>query len=118
MLPIGNSLLVNQTLSFILHKARLKSILGTANSGVEIKILLPKISDGHKVQMACLSYVEELLANNVLVIFYKKGMVHSKYMIVDSTISTLCTANLDKLSFNINAEVYEFIFYETKSFDL
>jgi len=103
---------------FIPNEAILKAILVTAKSGVDVKILLPKVSDGHMVQMACLSYVEELLLNNVRVFLFKKGMIHSKYMVVDSSMSTLGTANLDERSFNINSEVNAFIFNEEKSLEL
>ncbi len=103
---------------FIPNEAILKSILVTAKSGVEVKLLLPKVSDGYMVQMACLSYVEQLLENNVHVFLYKKGMIHSKYMVVDEEISTLGTSNIDERSFNINAEVNAFIFNKEKSLEL
>lgn len=103
---------------FIPNEAMLRSILITAKSGVEVKILMPKVSDGYMVQMACLSYVEQLLENNVRVFLYNKGMIHAKYMVVDVKVSTLGTANLDERSFNINAEVNAFIFDQEKSMEL
>ncbi|HPA23143.1 MAG TPA: cardiolipin synthase [Ferruginibacter sp.] len=103
---------------FIPNEAILKAILVTAKSGVQVKILMPKVSDGYMVQMACLSYVEQLLENNVQVFLYKKGMIHAKYMVVDEEICTLGTANLDERSFNINSEVNAFIFDKVKSLEL
>ncbi|MBP7400862.1 MAG: cardiolipin synthase [Chitinophagales bacterium] len=103
---------------FIPNEAILKAILITAKSGVEVKILLPKVSDGYMVQMACLSYVDQLLENNVRVFLYKKGMIHSKYMVVDGNISTLGTTNIDERSFNINAEVNAFIIDVEKAGEL
>lgn len=103
---------------FIPNEAILKAILVTAKSGVQVKLLMPKVSDGHMVQMACLSYVEQLLENNVQVFLYKKGMVHSKYMVVDEELCTLGTTNLDERSFNINSEVNAFVFDREKSIEL
>ncbi len=103
---------------FIPNEAILKSILVTAKSGVDVKIIMPQSSDGYLVQQACLSYIEVLLENNVRVFLYTKGMIHSKTMVVDSRVCTLGTANIDERSFNINSEVNAFIFDERKSKEL
>ena len=103
---------------FIPNEAILEAIKVTAKSGVKVKIILPRSSDGYFVQKACLSYVQQLLENDVKVYFYTRGMIHSKYMVIDGMICTVGTANMDERSFNINAEINAFIFNESKSKEL
>jgi cardiolipin synthase len=57
-----------------------------------------------------MSFIPELLENDVKVYLYQKGMVHSKVIVVDDEICTLGTANMDYRSFDNNAEVNVFFF--------
>src|SRR5690606_12002397 len=56
------------------------------------------------------SYIEELLEAGVKVYFYLGGFLHSKYLIVDDSFSTVGTTNLDFRSFETNFEVNAFIY--------
>jgi len=93
---------------FIPNSSILTAMKVTAKSGVKVKLLLPGESDTMLVQAASLSYVRELLENDVEVYLYEKGMYHGKMMVVDEEISSVGTANMDYRSFDNNAEVNAF----------
>lgn len=88
---------------FIPSKDILNSIKQAANRGVDVKILLPHIPDKKIIQYANRSYYNELLKSGVRVYEYKKGFIHSKYMVSDN-ISLVGTANLDYRSLYFNFE--------------
>ncbi len=90
---------------FIPNESVLTALKTSAKGGVKIIILLPAESDSIFVHSASLTYIGELLRNDIQVYVYKKGMVHSKVMIIDEELSTIGTANLDYRSFDNNAEV-------------
>jgi cardiolipin synthase len=52
-----------------------------------------------------LTFLGELLRNDIEVYLYKKGMIHSKVMVIDEEVCTIGTANMDYRSFDNNAEV-------------
>ena len=93
---------------FIPNSSILTAMAVTAKSGISVKLLLPGKSDSFFVQAASLSYVDELLENDIEVYLYEKGMVHSKVMVVDGQICSIGTANMDYRSFDNNAEVNAF----------
>lgn len=95
---------------FIPNSSIMTAMAVTAKSGISVKLLLPGKPDTFFVHAASLSYVDELLENDIEVYLYEKGMVHSKVMIVDSRLCSIGTANIDYRSFDNNAEVNAFFF--------
>ncbi|MDD4141579.1 MAG: cardiolipin synthase [Bacteroidales bacterium] len=81
------------------------AIQNAALSGVTVKIIIPEISDNKIVTDAARSYVEGLLSANVQFFMYTKGFIHSKIMIVDDSLSTVGSTNLDYRSFSSNYEM-------------
>ncbi len=81
-------------------------------SDVDIKLLVPGVSDSFIVNATSNSYYEELLAIGVEVYKYEKGFVHAKTMVCDGFVSTVGTTNLDQRSFDLNFEVNAFVFDE------
>lgn len=81
-----------------------------ARSDIEVKLIVPKVSDSWIAQYATNSYLERLLEAGVQVYHYTKGFVHAKTMVVDGVFSTVGTANMDYRSFNINFEVNALIY--------
>jgi cardiolipin synthase len=76
-----------------------------ALSGVDVRILVPGISDSFTVNAAARSYYKELLKVGVKIYLYQKGFVHAKTMVVDEILAVVGTANMDIRSFDINFEV-------------
>ncbi len=91
-------------------KSILSALEMAALSGVDVRIIIPEKSDVITPKWSSFSYVEELLEAGVKVYFYEKGFTHSKFMIVDSVLSTIGTTNLDFRSLETNFEVNAFIY--------
>lgn len=103
---------------FIPNESILTALKTSAKSGVKVRILLPKKSDTRFVHAASLTYIAELINNDIEVYLYTKGIVHSKVIIVDEELSTVGSANMDYRSFENNAEVNAFFFDEEVSREL
>jgi len=71
--------------------------------GVDVRIILPSISDHALVQWATMSFVEDLLLYGIRVYQYKAGFLHAKVMIIDDKV-IVGTANFDVRSFYNNFE--------------
>ncbi|WP_226063599.1 cardiolipin synthase [Kaistella polysaccharea] len=74
-------------------------------SGVEVKLLVPGISDSYLVNAAAKSYYTDLLKAGVKIYLYQKGFVHAKTLVIDRELAMVGTANLDYRSFDLNFEV-------------
>lgn len=81
-----------------------------AQSGVDIRLLVPYKSDSRVVDAASRSYFKELLNSGVKIYRYKKGFIHAKTLAIDDQLSTIGTANLDYRSFDLNFEVNALIY--------
>ena len=80
-------------------------ILGAAASrGVDVRLLLPGLSDVPLIRHAGHGYFEELLARGVRVFEYRGAVLHSKTMVADELVTVVGSTNLDFRSFRFNAE--------------
>lgn len=89
----------------------LLAIKHAALSGVDVRLIVPEISDSKFVNAAAYSYYDEILSAGVRVFLYEKGFIHAKTMIVDEELSMVGTANMDvrshEMNFEVNAIVYD-----------
>ena len=90
---------------FIPNDSILKAMQVSALSGVKISLMMTGIPDKRPPFWAAETYFETLLESGVRIYQYKKGFLHSKYLVVDREISTVGTCNMDIRSFHINFEV-------------
>lgn len=90
---------------FIPVETVLNAIKQVALSGLDVRLMVPKSGDSAIVNAAAYSYYEELLENKVRILFYTKGFIHAKTMIVDGNFSCVGTANMDVRSQELNFEV-------------
>lgn len=83
----------------------------SALSGIDVRIIVPGISDAITPKWATNSYIEELLVAGVKVYFYRAGFTHSKVIVVDNVFASVGTANLDfrslETNFEVNAMIYD-----------
>lgn len=61
------------------------------------------------------SYFTPLLKAGASIYSYKDGFMHAKIVLVDDTIATIGTANMDVRSFELNYEIIS-VLYESKQF--
>ncbi len=99
-----------QTPYFIPDDSLLDALKIAALSGVDVRIVIPYKPDHFYVHWASLSYLGELLEAGVRCYLYKRGFLHSKFILTDGFASSVGTANLDIRSFNLNFEVNAFIY--------
>lgn len=88
----------------------LNALVLASTGGVSVKILVPKRNDSLIINIASQSYYDELLQAGIEIYEYKKGFIHAKTVVVDGSISTIGTANMDDRSFDLNFEVNAIIF--------
>lgn len=98
-----------QTPYFVPDKAFLTSVIIAAQSGVDVRVMLPGIPDKAYVYYVTTSYIGELLDAGVRVYLYD-GFLHSKTMVIDDTVSTIGTTNIDIRSFQLHFEVNAFMY--------
>jgi cardiolipin synthase len=81
-----------------------------ARSGIEVKLILPGVSDSKLVLLATLSHVQDMLDAGVQVYRYRNGFIHAKVLIVDEALASVGSANLDLRSLYSNYELLAFLF--------
>lgn len=83
----------------------------SALGGIDVRIIVPGMSDAITPKWGTNSYIEELLDAGVKIYFYKAGFIHSKVIVVDGIFSSVGTANLDfrslETNFEVNAMIYD-----------
>lgn len=80
------------------------AIVLAAQSGIEVKIILPKIWDKYLVHMTSRSYYKDLIDAGVEVYEYTKGFMHAKSIIVDEEVAVIGTINFDYRSLYLHFE--------------
>ena len=87
----------------------------SAIAGIDVRILYPGKSDSIISDQASQSYFTPLLKAGASIYSYKDGFMHAKIVLVDDTIATIGTANMDVRSFELNYEIIS-VLYESKQF--
>jgi cardiolipin synthase len=86
------------------------ALMGAAERGVDVRILVPATSNHVVADWLSRGYYAELLAAGVRIFRFQGAMVHAKTSTIDGRWSTVGTANLDRLSLTGNYEInLEFI---------
>lgn len=86
------------------------ALTNAALRGVQVKLIVPELSDSRIVSAAARSYYRELQQAGVLIFEYRGRMFHPKTLVVDSTYSMVGSANFDNRSFRLNFEVAAVLF--------
>lgn len=90
---------------FIPDKEIKEALVRAAGRGVDVRVILPAVSNHVVADWVARSYFSELLAGGVRLHRYTRAMVHAKTATVDGQWSTVGTANIDRLSLLGNYEV-------------
>lgn len=83
----------------------LQAICTAAQRGVEVSIIVPLYHDSILVKWASRVFFSELLKSGVKIYQFKKGLLHSKSILVDQQLSLIGTVNLDMRSLWLNFEI-------------
>lgn len=83
-----------------------------ANSGIDVRIMVPCKPDHVFVYRATQYYAWQCAKWGIKVYYYNNGFLHAKTMVVDGKVSSVGSANLDFRSFKLNFEVNAFMYDE------
>lgn len=97
-----------QTPYLIPEDSILEALIVSANSGVDVRIMIPCMPDHPFVYRATEYYAKYLVAHGVKVYKYNDGFIHAKTMVSGSDISSVGSANQDFRSYTLNFEVNSF----------
>jgi cardiolipin synthase len=98
---------------FIPDEGLLQALEIAVKRGVEVHLVVSRISDQLLVGMAQRSYYEQLLEIGVRLHRYHERLLHAKHMSVDETVAVIGSSNMDIRSFLLNAEV-SLLIYDPK----
>ncbi len=98
-----------QTPYFVPDQGLMDSLRLAAQSGVDVRVMLPGIPDKKFVYYVTLSYVEELLRNGIRV-YTHAGFLHAKTFVIDDHVSSIGTTNFDIRSFRLDYEVNTLVY--------
>ena len=90
---------------FVPGEAGMMALTSAALGGLDVRLVVPKMSDSRLVTYATRSYFDELLAAGVKIYEYGPRMMHSKALLVDDDLALIGSANFDHRSFRLNFEV-------------
>ncbi|WP_338758716.1 cardiolipin synthase [Massilia sp. METH4] len=90
---------------FVPDEQTLQALIGAAKRGVDVRIVLPSVSDSGMVFHAGRAFYDRLLEAGVQIYELKLAVLHAKTMVIDGVWSTVGSANIDRRSFQHNAEV-------------
>ncbi|WP_330374491.1 cardiolipin synthase [Paraclostridium sordellii] len=95
----------------ILDSSLLDALKIASLSGVDVRIMIPSKPDHPFVYWATYSYAGELLKFGAKIYTYgKDAFLHSKTVVMDDSICSIGTANMDIRSFELNFEVNAFMY--------
>lgn len=82
-----------------------EELVQAAQRGVEVRLLLPGKSDVPITRWAARAAYARLLSAGVRIFEYQPRVLHAKTAVVDGTVATLGTSNLDYRSLFVNYEI-------------
>lgn len=89
---------------FVPGEAARMALTSAALRGLDVRLLVPAMSDSRLVSAAARSYYDELLAAGVRVHEFP-AMLHAKALLVDDDTCVLGSSNFDNRSFRLNFEL-------------
>lgn len=95
---------------FIPGESLMDALIIAIQSGLDVKILIPGLSDSRMVDAAASAYYTELLQYGAKIYKYNKGFVHAKTMVIDDNLAIVGSANMDYRSFDLNFEVNAMVY--------
>lgn len=109
-LSVARSYVYLQTPYFMPDDVFLQALKATAQSGVDVRLMIPAQSDSRLAGYASRSYLAEVMRAGVKVYLYEGGFLHCKTFVSDDYLSSVGSVNLDFRSFYYNFEVSAFVY--------
>lgn len=90
---------------FVPDQQIVDALVGAAKRGVDVKLILPGVSDHSLIRYAGQNFYEPLLAGGVRIFELQIAVLHAKTAVIDGAWSTIGSANIDRRSFIHNYEL-------------
>jgi cardiolipin synthase len=90
---------------FVPDQQIVDALVGAAKRGVDVKLILPGVSDHSLIRYAGQDFYEQLLAGGVRIFELQVAVLHAKTAVIDSAWSTIGSTNIDRRSFIHNYEL-------------
>lgn len=90
---------------FIPDRDILQGLIEAAERGVDVRILMPEVSNHAATDVLSRGFYGSLLRGGVRILLYQDWMVHAKTATIDGRWTTIGTANIDRLSLTGNYEI-------------
>jgi cardiolipin synthase len=90
---------------FVPDQQVVDALRAAARRGVDVKLVLPGVSDHSLVFHAGRGYYDELLKSGVRIFQLQVAILHAKTAVIDGAWSTIGSANIDRRSFIHNYEL-------------
>jgi cardiolipin synthase len=90
---------------FVPDQQIVDALVAAARRGVDVRLVLPGVTDHGLVLHAGRAFYDELLAGGVKIHHLQVAVLHAKTAVIDGTWSTIGSANIDRRSFIHNYEL-------------
>jgi len=90
---------------FVPDRQTVDALMAAARRGVDVKIVLPGVSDSGLVFYAGHAFYDDLLESGVQIYQLKLAVLHAKTAVIDGNWSTVGSTNIDTRSFLHNSEL-------------
>ena len=90
---------------FVPDQQTLDALIAAAKRGVDVKVVLPGVSDSGLVFYAAHNLYDQLLENGIKIYHLKLAVLHAKTGVIDGAWSTVGSTNMDTRSFLHNSEL-------------
>lgn len=90
---------------FVPGEAARMALTSAALGGLDVRLLVPRLSDSRLVTYAARSYFDELQEAGVRIHEYGPRMLHTKALLCDDDLAIIGSANFDHRSFRLNFEL-------------
>ena len=90
---------------FVPDQQIVDALCAAARRGVDVRLVLPGVTDHGLVLHAGRAFYDQLLANDVKIFHLQVAVLHAKTAVIDGTWSTIGSANIDRRSFIHNYEL-------------
>jgi cardiolipin synthase len=90
---------------FVPDQQVVDGLVAAARRGVDVKLVLPGVSDHGMIRYAGQAFYDQLLAGGVRIHELQIAVLHAKTAVIDGAWSTIGSANIDRRSFIHNYEL-------------
>lgn len=99
---------------FIPPEPLMRVLQNAALSGVDVRVMIPYRGDkGILPPWASRSYINDALAAGIKVYLYRKGYMHAKTLVIDDSMVSIGSTNIDFRGFEQDFEINAFMYDET-----